>query len=86
MKSSAVTVTTSPTLLVPADDFARHVYIHVTGNGTVYLGNSTVTTSTGLATERHTSPIEIFVPSRETIYAIVAADTENVRILTPNID
>ena len=86
MKSAAVTVGTTATLLVAADDIARTVYVHVVGNSIVYLGNSTVTTSTGLATEKHTAPIALFVPHRETIYAIVAAGTEDVRILTPNVD
>lgn len=86
MKSVAVTVGTSPTLLVAADDKYRKVYVHVTGNTSVYLGNSSVTTSTGLETEKHTSPIEFEVPSKETIYAVVAADTVDVRVMTPDVD
>lgn len=86
MKSAAVTVTTSPTLIVPKDDKNRYVYIHVVGNATVYLGASNVTTSTGLATEKHTSPIEFFVPLNEQIYGIVSTATEDVRVLTPDLD
>lgn len=86
MKSSAITVTTSPTLLVAADDIPRTIYIHVVGNSTVYLGDSTVTTTNGLATEKHTAPLTFFVPQNQTIYGIVAADTANVRILTPDVD
>lgn len=86
MRSSAVTVTTSPTLLVAADDTHRSVYLHVVGNATVYLGSETVTTTNGLATEKHTSPIEIIIPSRQTLYGIVESSTENVRVLTPDID
>lgn len=86
MKSVAVTVGTSPTLLVAADDKYRKVYVHVTSNAAVYLGNSSVTTSTGLETEKHTSPIEFEVPSKETIYAVCVADTVNVRVMTPDVD
>ena len=86
MRSSAVTVTTSPTLLVAADDTHRSVYLHVVGNATVYLGSETVTTTNGLNTEKHTSPLEIIIPSRQTLYGIVAASTEVVRVLTPDID
>ena len=86
MRSSAVTVTTSPTLLVAADDTHRTVYLHVVGNATVYLGSETVTTTNGLNTEKHTSPLEIIIPSRQTLYGIVATSTENVRVLTPDID
>jgi hypothetical protein len=86
MKSVAVTVGTTPTLLVAADDKYRKVYIHVTDNNTVYLGNSSVTTSTGLETEKHTTPIEFEVPSKETIYAVVVSGTVNVRVMTPDVD
>jgi hypothetical protein len=86
MRSSSVTVTTSPTLLVAADDTHRSVYLHVVGNATVYLGSETVTTANGLNTEKHTSPLEIIIPSRQTLYGIVAASTEDVRVLTPDID
>lgn len=86
MKSAAVTVTTSPTLILEKDDKNRYVYLHVVGNSTVYLGASNVTTTTGLNTEKHTTPLEIFLPINERLYGIVAADTEVVRVLTPDLD
>lgn len=86
MKSAAVTVTTSPTLLIEKDDKNRYVYLHIVGNAIVYLGSSNVTTSTGLNTEKHTTPLEIFLPINERLYGIVAADTEDVRVLTPDLD
>ena len=86
MRSSAVTVTTSPTLLVAADDTYRTIYLHVTGNEIVYIGGENVTTTNGVDLEKHTSPIEIIIPSKQTLYAIVSADTANVRVLTPDID
>jgi hypothetical protein len=86
MKSAAVTVTTSPTLVIEKDDIARYVYLHVVGNSTVYLGASNVSTANGLHLEKHTSPIEIFVPQNERIYGIVATSTEAIRVLTPDLD
>lgn len=86
MRSISVTVGTTPTLLVAADDTHREIYLHVVGNATVYIGNGTVTTSTGLATEKHTAPIPIVIPSKQTLYGIVASATEDVRVLTPDID
>ena len=81
MKSAAVSVTTSPTLLVEKDETNRYIYFHVVGNATVYLGGSNVSTSNGLNTEKHTTPLEIFLPINERLYGIVAADTEDVRVL-----
>ena len=84
MISAQVTVTTSATLLVAADESHRTVYLHVIGNATVYLGGANVTTATGTATEKHTAPIAIEVPANETLYGIVAADTETVCVLRPS--
>ena len=84
MISAQVTVTTSPTLLVAADESHRTVYLHVVGNATVYVGSSTVSTTTGMATEKHTAPLAIEVPANETLYGIVAADTETVCVLRPS--
>lgn len=87
MRSANVLVTDQPTLLIAADDQNRHIYIHVVGNQSVALGNASVTYATGLLTEKHTSPIEIFLPLGETLYAVANAGvTENVRIMTPNLD
>jgi len=80
MKSSAVTVTTSPTLLVEKDETNRYVYLHVVGNAIVYLGGSDVSSSNGLNTEKHTTPLEIFLPINERLYGIVASATEDVRV------
>jgi hypothetical protein len=58
--------------------------LHIIGNSTVYLGGLTVTTATGTATEKHTTPIAIEVPANETVYGIVASATEDVRVLRPS--
>lgn len=84
MISDAFTVGTTPVKIVDADEGWRTVYIHVVGNATVYLGSSTVTTANGLPTEKHTAPVAIIVPQQETVWAVVAADTEDVRVLRPS--
>lgn len=84
MISTSTTVGTTPTLLVAADESHRTVYLHVVGNATVYVGSSTVSTTTGMATEKHTAPLSIEVPANETLYGIVAADTETVCVLRPS--
>jgi len=81
MKSASVTVTTSPTLLVEKDETNRYVYLHVIGNSIVYLGGSDVSTSNGLATQKHTTPLEMFLPINERLYGIVASSTEDIRVL-----
>lgn len=88
MRSTRVTVNgTTATLLVAADNKNRIIYLHVVGNQAVALGDSAVTYATGMLTEKHTSPIEVFLPLGETIYGICAADqTESVCVMTPDLD
>jgi hypothetical protein len=84
MKSIVVTVTTSPTLVVAADNFARHCYLH-SSSGSLYIGGSNVTSANGLHMANNTT-LEIFVPTNETIYAISASSTHTMRVLTPDLD
>lgn len=84
MISQSFTVGTDPVQIVAADECWRTVYLHVMGNGTIYLGGQTVTTATGTATEKHTVPLTLEVPARETVWAVVATDTEDVRVLRPS--
>lgn len=81
MISSNHTITTTASKILSKSDSNRHVYLHVTGNTTVYIGGSNVTTVNGLATEKHTSPIDFFIPDQEELWAVVAADTADVRIM-----
>ncbi len=84
MKSAAVTVTTSPTLVVAADNIPRTCYLH-SSSGSLYIGGSDVTTSNGLHMPNNTT-LEIFVPTNETIYAITTSSTHTMRVLTPDVD
>ena len=81
MKSTKYTVTTTAQIVVPAKNFNREIYMHVIGNGIVYLGDSTVTSTAGTPTEKGAQPFNIFVPGGETVYALVASATEDLRVL-----
>lgn len=80
MKSTAYTIGTTPVKIVAASILNQRVYIHITGNGAVYVGGSDVTTTNGVQTEKHTTPIEFLIPAGEELWA-VAAETQNLRIL-----
>jgi hypothetical protein len=83
MKSIAVTVTDSPTLVVTADNIPRRCYLH-SSSGSLYIGGSDVTLENGLHMSNNTT-LEIFVPTNEKIYA-VSAGTHTMRVLTPDVD
>jgi hypothetical protein len=84
MKSVAITVTTSPTLLISADNQNRICYLHTT-SGSSYLGDSAVTSSSGLHLENN-STMEIHLPFGNDLYGITNTGTTNVRVLTPDGD
>ena len=84
MKTSAVTVNTTATLLIAADDTTRVCYLH-SGTGSVYVGGSDVTTSTGIHLPNGTT-MQLTVPFKETIYGIVTTGTQTMRVLTPDVD
>lgn len=81
MISSKYTVTGTASKIVDADSCWRTVYIHVIGNGIVYLGDSTVTSATGTPTEKGAVPLTLEIPANDTLWAIVATGTEDVRVL-----
>ena len=84
MRSTQTSVTTAATLLVAADNINRQIYIHAISNTAIYLGGSTVTTSTGFVLEKDDGYLALNIPIGETLYAIVATGTETVTVLLPN--
>lgn len=84
MKSSAITVNASPTLVIAADNQTRTCYLH-SGTGSVYVGGSDVASTTGIHLPNGTT-MEIVVPLGEEVYAITATGTQTMRVLTPNLD
>lgn len=85
MISKAVSVTTSPTLILPADNIPRTVYIHNGGGAKVYLGGADVSTANGFHLGNDESQ-DIFVPTNEKLYGIVASSTNTINVLTPDLD
>jgi hypothetical protein len=85
MISKAVSVTTSPTLILPADNIPRTVYIHNGGGAKVYLGGADVSTANGFHLGNGESQ-DIFVPTNEKLYGVVASSTNTVNVLTPDLD
>jgi hypothetical protein len=84
MKTSAVTVTTSATLLIAADNQSRICYLH-SGTGSVYIGGDDVTAATGIHLPSGTT-MQITVPFNEIIYGITSSGTNTMRVLTPSVD
>ena len=79
----AVTVTDTATLLCSADPAHRPVWIQIIGNSTVYLGDSTVTSSNGFPVVKHSAPIQGQLGPGQALYGICSAGvTEEVRIFT----
>jgi hypothetical protein len=78
LSSSQVTVTTSPTLLVAAETNPILVHLHLQDNtDNVYIGNSSVTTSTGLRLIKQDS-FEINLAPGNSLYAIITTSTATV--------
>lgn len=85
MIAKAVSVTTSPTLIVPSDNIPRTIYIHNGGGAKVYLGGADVSTTNGFHLGNGESQ-DLFVPTNEKLYGIVASSTNTVNVLTPDLD
>ncbi len=81
MKSTKYTITTTRQAIAPKRNNYRAIYLHVIGNGTVYLGGETVTTADGTPTEKGGVPFELYIPAGETVYALVESGTEDLRVL-----
>jgi hypothetical protein len=85
MISNAVTVTTTAQKIVSKSNSTRTIYLHVTGAGTVYLGDSGVTSSNGLLTEKNAAPQILVIPAQEELWAVTGSGTESLRILKPSL-
>lgn len=87
MISKSYSVTDARQVVVAAEDINRYVYAQIIGNSTVYLGGADVTDSIGIPVAKHEAFHEIYVPTKQTIYAVCASGvTETLRILLPDLD
>ena len=73
------TVTSTPTLLVTANRADQLVYLH-SSSGTVYLGNSDVTTSTGYRMDNG-DKLSMQLSDNESLYGIVASGTATMMVM-----
>jgi hypothetical protein len=83
VKSRAFTITTTASKVIDSEPLTRLVYLHVLGNGVVYLGGSDVTSTNGLLTEKAAAPQPLTIPTNEELWAVVAPATgnEELRVL-----
>jgi hypothetical protein len=84
MKSQAFSVGTSVAVLIAADNQNRTCYVHAS-SGSVYLGGSAVTASTGMHLPSNQT-ITITLPVGEALYGIASSGTTDVRVLSPDGD
>jgi hypothetical protein len=85
MIATIITVTTSPTVLVPATANAtRTIYIEPVG-GDIHVGGSAVTTTTGLVTKKDDISTYL-LPPKNALYAITTTGTVTIRVLQPEGD
>jgi len=78
--SAQVSVGTTPTLLVASTGFDQTVWLHNSGGGTVFLGDSSVTTANGYKLDNG-DKMQLLVGDHEGLYAITAAGTNTVGVL-----
>jgi hypothetical protein len=80
ISSTQVTVGTSATLLVTADNDGCRVLLHKQQQHTIYLGGAGVTTSTGFLFD-HDGTVDISLKAGDKLYG-VAASSETCYIMT----
>jgi hypothetical protein len=76
--SGQTTVGVTPVLITTGIVGASHLYLHApAGGGSIYVGDATVTTSTGLELHKGTT-LEVWLPETGKLYAVVASGTETL--------
>lgn len=79
-ESSTTTISTSATE-VDTPSLASRIILKNTATATIFIGDDTVTTTTGWPLQQDESLIIDIQPGQATIYAIVAASTETLYVL-----
>lgn len=81
VSSTQVTVGTSATLLVTADNDGCRVAVHKQQQHTIYLGGAGVTTTNGFLFD-HDGTVDVHLRAGESLYAVCASGTEVAYIMT----
>ena len=83
MRTSQVTVTTSPTKILATGNIFREVHLHNV-HGDIYIGgDNTVSTSNGVLVENKAHDV-MHIPATGEIWAVVASGTAIVYVLEVN--
>jgi len=78
-KTSQISVTSTPTLLVTANRADQSVYLH-SSSGVVYLGNSDVTTSTGYRMDNG-DKLTLQLSDNESLYGVVSSGSATIMVM-----
>ena len=78
MKTSQVTVTTTPVLLVAADPHDQTVSLHA-ACGACFIGNASVTSTTGFKLDNQ-DKVTLPLGAYEALYAVTASGTDTVYV------
>jgi hypothetical protein len=70
----------TPTLLVQADTDGCIVYLHT--QVTIWLGDSSVSSSTGMRLDSAAGPLEIRLRATDALYAVSNSGTQTVTLMT----
>jgi hypothetical protein len=77
--SRQVTITTTPTVIVPANIADQTALLHATNNN-LFIGGSDLTTANGYLVD-HKDKLTIQVGDHEGLYGVVASGTTTVSVL-----
>jgi hypothetical protein len=77
--SKQITVTTTPTVLVPANIADQTALVHATNNA-LFIGGSDLTTANGYVVD-HKDKITVQVGDHEGLYGVVSSGTTTVSVL-----
>jgi hypothetical protein len=78
-KTSQISVTSTPTLLVTANRADQSVYLH-SSSGVVYIGNSDVTTSTGYRMDNG-DKLTLQLSDNESLYGVVSSGSATMMVM-----
>ena len=78
-KTTQATVTTTASIVVPAQIGDQSVYLH-SSSGTLYIGGADLTTANGYRLDNG-DKITIMVGDHEALYAITASGTANLFVM-----
>ena len=75
-------VSTTRVLITAVNTGYRTVSVHVTGNGSIYLGDVTVTAANGFYLDKGAGPFQFLLGPQDELYAITSSGTQTMTVLT----